>query len=65
MPALTPVTSPPICVACALLMFQVPPMVASDNEVVELVQTVSVPLIADGLGLTVMFAFTEQPVDNV
>ena len=55
-PAVTPDNTNPDPVPAAayeLLVLQVPPIVASLNEVSELTQTLAVPNIAAGFGLTV------------
>ena len=56
MPALTPETTPepePMVAILVLPLTQVPPEAASVNDVVAPTQTVFVPEIADGAGLTV------------
>ena len=48
-PAVTPVTVPPITVAEALLLLQVPPVVVLDNTVVAPTQTVDEPVMTPAL----------------
>ena len=63
-PAVTPVTMPeeePI-VAFELLMLQTPPPVRSPSVVVSPTHTLSVPVIDEGKGSTVMGNVAEQPV---
>ena len=64
-PVATPVTTPvpeTIVASVVLPLVQVPPVVGSLNVVVAPAQTLVVPVIADGKGLTVMVIFTAQPV---
>ena len=59
-----PVTTPdpPLIVATVVLsLLHVPPVVASDNKVVELAQTTSVPVTTSGKGFTVTTADETQP----
>jgi hypothetical protein len=66
-PADTPVTTPvpeTIVATPVLLLAQVPPP-ASLNAVVNPAQTVGVPDIADGSGLTVLTAVAMHPVGKV
>ena len=68
LPADTPVTTPvvePTVANPVLLLLQVPPPVISLNIVVEPVQTLAVPVMAAGNGLTVMIAVVIQPVASV
>ena len=62
-PAITPTLASAI-VAFPLLLLQVPPLVASDNVVVEPTHTLWVPVIAV-IGLTVTTAVDEQPVPSI
>lgn len=56
-PAVEPVTTPPLTVAIVvLLLLQKPPEVASVSVVVLLAQTIAVPVIAAGGGLSCSFA---------
>jgi hypothetical protein len=66
-PAETPVTTPvaSIVATAGVALLHVPPAVASVRVVVDPMQTVSVPPIAAGKGLTVTVAVTRQPVGNV
>ena len=48
-----------------LVLLQVPPPVALESVVVKPTQTLAVPLIAAGKGLTVIGVVTKQPVGNV
>ena len=67
-PAATPETMPEIepTVACdVLLLLQVPPGVRSLRVVVDPVQTVCVPVILTGVGLTTTPSVTKQPAGNV
>jgi hypothetical protein len=66
-PAATPVTTPvELMVATpVLLLLHVPPGVISDKLVVRPTQTLSVPVIAAGFGLTVMITVAIQPTGDV
>ena len=66
-PADTPETIPiPLTVAkLVLLLLQVPPVDASVKAVVKPAQTLAVPVIAAGSGLTVTGVVIIQPVDSI
>ena len=63
-PVITPVPEPAVAIVISLLL-QLPPTVTSLNVVVKPEQTLSVPDIDDGSGLTVIIAVILQPVGNV
>ena len=66
-PDVTPETIPelvPIVATLVLLLIHVPPPVL-ESVVVEPAQTVAVPVIADGNGLTVTTVVVIQPVASV
>ena len=66
-PDVTPETIPelvPMVATLVLLLSHVPPPVL-ESVVVEPAQTVAVPAIADGNGLTVTTVVVIQPVDRV
>ena len=63
-PVTTPVKDPMLAVPVELLL-HVPPAVASVNVVVSPEQTLRVPSIAVGNGLTVTIVVITQPVPNV
>ena len=67
MPAVTPVTTlvELLIVATALLLLvQVPPAVTSPSVVVKPIHTLAVPVMAPGIGFTVMVFVILQPVGN-
>jgi len=66
-PAVTPVTTPvlPTAATPELLLLHVPPDVVSVSAVVVPVQTVLLPVIALGDGLTVIVVVVKQPVPIV
>jgi hypothetical protein len=66
-PALTPVIIPevrPIEAKAMLLLVHVPPVVASAKAAMPFTQTVVVPAIAAGFGLTVTVNHAIQPVGS-
>ncbi len=66
-PAATPEAIPelvPMVATLVLLLIHVPPPVL-ESVVVEPAQTVAVPVIVDGNGLTVTTVVVIQPVDSV
>jgi hypothetical protein len=64
-PAEIPVTMPVGLIVAVPELLHVPPVVASDNEVVRPVQTLIVPEMAVGNGLTVTIAVAVQPEASV
>jgi hypothetical protein len=64
-PADTPVTIPVALTVAVPVLLQVPPPLASDNDVVSPRQTLIAPNIAVGNGLTVTTAVAIQPVPIV
>ena len=64
-PTDTPVTIPVALTVAVPVLFQVPPPVASDNDVVSPKHTLVFPSIAVGNGLTVTSAVMIQPVPMV
>jgi hypothetical protein len=67
-PAATPVTIPdadPTVAWAVLLLLQVPPAVRSDKVVVKPIQTLVVPVITAGIGLTVIAEVIKHPVPRV
>jgi len=66
-PAEIPVTAPLVgsTVACALVVLQEPPLSGSFSVVLRPAQTVAVPVIADGKGLTTKEVDMIQPVGSV
>ena len=67
-PDVTPVTVPevePIVATPVLLLLHTPPLVASVSVVVKPTQTLVVPPIAAGFGLTVKLVIAIQPVLSV
>jgi hypothetical protein len=66
-PAVTPVTTPPaVMVATAgVALLHVPPAVTLLKVVVEPMQTLVVPVMAAGSGLTVTVVVTAHPVPKV
>ena len=65
LPALTPVTTPVPAPTVAVDEFELlhePPAVASDNVVVEPAHTLNVPLIAAGVGSTVIVKVLVGPI---
>ena len=67
LPAVTPVTLPDVelTVALPLLLVHVPPVMASLSVVLRVVQTLVIPVIAAGTGLTVNDVVFIQPVGSV
>ncbi len=67
LPAVTPVTLPDVelTVALLLLLVHVPPVTASASVVLRAVQTLVIPVIAAGTGLTVNDVVFIQPVGSV
>ena len=65
-PADTPVTTPVVLTVASavLLLDQVPPVGELESAVVKPAHTVSVPLIADGVRLTVTVLVVWQPVGS-
>jgi len=67
-PAVTPVTTPllvPMVATVVLLLLHEPPAVASLSVVVRPEQTLAVPVMEAGNGLTVTTTDVIQPVDKV
>jgi hypothetical protein len=67
-PASTPVTTPvpaPTVAMVVLLLVQVPPPVASDSDVVRPAQILVAPVMATGVGLTLITDDAEQPPARV
>ena len=66
-PAVIPVTTPVLLTlpAAGLLLLHVPPVGVELSVVVIPVQTVKVPVMADGVELTVIFLVIIQPVGSV
>jgi hypothetical protein len=63
-PAATPVKTPevtPIVAVVSVPLFQVPPLVALESETTLPIQIAVVPVIADGIGLTVTTIVLAQP----
>ena len=64
MPGVTPVTTPATTVEWLLLLVHDPPPSTSLSVVVRPVQTLVVPAIAVGNGLTVSVVVDKQPLPN-
>ena len=66
-PAVTPVTTPPAVMVATtgVALLHVPPAVTLLKVVVEPMQTLVVPVIAAGSGLTVTVVVTAHPVPKV
>jgi hypothetical protein len=62
-----PLTTPVLLTVAAegLLLLQIPPALALDNDVVEPAHTAGVPVIADGSGRTFTVAVRIQPVGSM
>ncbi len=68
MPAVTPVTTPvdePTVAIASLLLNHVPPDVVFESVAVDPTHAFIVPVVAAGLGFTVIVSFREQPVASV
>ena len=63
-PVTTPVVNPTVATA-VLLLVQLPPPGVSPRFVVDPEQTVLIPVIAVGNGLTVTIAVVKQPVGKI
>ena len=63
-PVITPVEEPMVAIVVTPLV-HVPPPVASLRVVVKPAQTVAIPVIDDGNGLTVTITVAKQPVERV